>query len=258
MTVLLKPLVYILKKLDLGSAIAVRLTKITGKSKEPLHPKHFLTQKPWFTKYIENKDIVLDLGCGNGQSSIKVAKVAKRVIGVDINNVLLNIGQKTVKDLHMKNINFDKLDLEKKLKFKNRTFDKIIFLDVLEHLRKREQILKEIKRILKPQGKLFLGVPNSQTSWKKLQRSVNLCSFSDPDHKTEFSERSIKNLLKKHNFKIVSFQYGKYDTPLRGFFDVIGAISLPFYRKISNWRQEKAEIYPKEASGFEIVATNNK
>ena len=254
MKFLKKILIIALKQLDLGSAISVRLTKLTGKSKEPIHPKHFLTQTPWFTNYLEREDMVLDLGCGNGQSGIKAAKFAKKVIGVDINETLLGIAKLSATTSKIKNVKFETANLEKKLKYKKNQFDKVIFLDVLEHLKNRDQLLNEIKRVLRPQGLLFLGVPNSQTSWKKLQRSVGICSFSDPDHKIEFSEEQIIALLKKHGFSIKHFGYGYFDTPLRGLFDVIGGFSQGTYKKLFQWRRKKVQQKPTEASGFEIVA----
>ena len=254
MNFLKKILIIALKQLDLGSAISVRLTKLTGKSKEPIHPKHFLTQTPWFTKYLEREDMVLDLGCGNGQSSIKATRIVRQIIAVDIDQLLLEVGQSTAKRLKIKNVLFEIADLERNLKYPNNSFDKVIFLDVLEHLKNRDQLLNEIKRVLRPQGLLFLGVPNSQTSWKKLQRSVGICSFSDPDHKIEFSEEQIIALLKKHGFSIKHFGYGYFDTPLRGLFDVIGGFSQGTYKKLSQWRRKKVQQKPTEASGFEIVA----
>lgn len=251
MKIVKKIFVLCLKQLDLGSAAAVRLTKLTGKSKVPIHPKHFLTLIPWFTKYIEKSDIVLDLGCGNGQNSIKAARYAQKVIGVDIDESLLAIAQKSTQ---AKNIDFLKLDLEEKLPFKNSSFDKILFLDVLEHLEKRDQTLQEVKRILASSGLLFLGVPNSQTSWKRFQRSAGICSYSDPDHKLEFSENSIRLILKKHKFKILHFGYGKLDIPARGLIDIIGGFSLTLYKFVSRKREQLAQEHPREASGFEIVA----
>src|SRR3990167_7614328 len=224
MNFLKKILIIALKQLDLGSAISVRLTKLTGKSKEPIHPKHFLTQTPWFTNYLEREDMVLGLA--------KLSATTSKI----------------------KNVKFETANLEKKLKYKKNQFDKVIFLDVLEHLKNRDQLLNEIKRVLRPQGLLFLGVPNSQTSWKKLQRSVGICSFSDPDHKIEFSEEQIIALLKKHGFSIKHFGYGYFDTPLRGLFDVIGGFSQGTYKKLSQWRRKKVQQKPTEASGFEIVA----
>ena len=251
MKIIKKIFVLCLKQLDLGSALAVRLTKLTGKSKLPIHPKHFLNKNPWFTKYINKTDVVLDLGCGNGQNSIKAAKYTKRVIGVDIDKQLLAIAQRSTK---AKNISFQKLDLEQKLPFKDSSFDKAFFLDVLEHLKKRDQILKETRRILKPYGLLLLGVPNSQTSWKKFQRSAGVCSYSDPDHKIEFSKSSIRILLKKHKFEILHFGYGKFDIPARGLIDILGSVSLTIYKLVSRIREQLTQEHPQEASGFEIVA----
>lgn len=245
--------VILLKKIDLGSAIAVRLTKYTGKSKEFVHPKHFITQTPWFIKNIEKSDKVLDLGSGNGQNAIKAAKFAERVVGIEYDSDLIEIARNTAKLKKNQRIKFIKGNLEKKLPFKNNSFNKIMFLDVLEHLKKRNQILEEARRVLKSGGEMMVGVPSRHTSWKKMQRSAGICSFSDPDHQIEFSESSIKKLLTNHKFKITEFGYGKYDTPLRGFYDVIGGISTYFYKRITQWREEKSKQFPQEASGFEIV-----
>src|SRR3990167_6539778 len=107
MKVLKKVYVLFLKKLETGSAVAVRLTKLTGKSEVPIHPKHFLTQKPWYLNYVKRTDVVLDLGCGNGQGAIKTAKVAKKVIGADIDNNLLKIADNSARSLNIKNVKFE-------------------------------------------------------------------------------------------------------------------------------------------------------
>ena len=250
-----KLLVVLLKRLEIASAIAVRLTKFTGKAKQPIHPKHLVTNKLWFAKSLQKQDVVLDLGCGNGQNAHKASKFVKRVVGVDYDNFPLNIARKTAKT---KNVDFKKLNLEDKLPFTNNTYDKVIFLDVLEHLHKRSQIIKEIKRVIKKDGLLFISVPNSETSWKKLQREVGISSFSDPDHKIEYSENQIRNLLKNNNLDVISFKYGKYDTSLRPIYDLIGAFSLKLYKSILTSRQKRSNQNPQEASGFEIVAVNRK
>lgn len=250
-----KTYVRILKNMEVASSLACRLTKYTGKSSTYIHPKHFLEESPWYTKFLNKHDTVLDLGCGNGQSIIKSSRFCKNIIGVELNSGLLKIANSSIKQMGIKNVTLQKGNLERKLPFKSKQFNKVIFLDVFEHLNNRDLILREIKRILKPKQTLILGVPNSQTSWKKLQRNVGLSSFSDPDHKIEFSEKEIRELLIRYGFKIKSFKYGKFDTPLRGIYDVIGSIYLPVYKKITNWREIKAQKNPEEASGFEIVAS---
>ena len=249
-----KAYVLILKKIEIGSAIAVRLTKYTGKSKVFIHPKHFLNPNPWFTSYLQKKDLVLDLGSGNGQNAIKSSKYSKKVIGVEIDKSLIKIAQQSVYEKGIKNIKFQAGNLEEKLEFKSNSFNKVIFLDVLEHLRKRDEILKEVYRVLKPKGIIMVGVPNKTTSWKKMQRSVDVSSFSDPDHKIEFSQNDINKLLKTFKFKIIHFGYAPYDTPFRGFYDIVGSLSLSTYKKIYKWRVEKVKKDTNETSGFEIVA----
>ena len=249
-----KAYVLILKKIEIGSAIAVRLTKYTGKSKVFVHPKHFLNAKPWFTNYLQKKDLVLDLGSGNGQNAIKSSNYSKKVIGVEMDKNLIEIAQQSVYEKGIKNIKFQAGNLEEKLEFKSNSFNKVIFLDVLEHLRKRDEILKEVYRVLKPKGIIMVGVPNKTTSWKKMQRSVGISSFSDPDHKIEFSQNDVNKLLKKFKFKIIHFGYAPYDTPFRGFYDIVGSLSLSTYKKIYKWRVEKVKKDTNEASGFEIAA----
>lgn len=247
--------VMVLKKMEIASALACRLTKYSGKSKTYIHPKHLLEENPWYTKFINKNDTVLDLGCGNGQSIIKSSRFCKSIIGIEFNTEILKTADFSLKQKQIRNAALKKGNLEEALPFKSNQFDKVIFLDVLEHLNNRDLILKEIRRVLKFKKILILGVPNSQTSWKKLQRSVGLSSFSDPDHKIEFSEKEIRNILKKHGFRVISFNYGKFDTPLRSIYDIIGSLYLPAYKKISNWRQVRAQKHPEEASGFEIIAS---
>ena len=154
----------LLKKSRNLSSLSCRLTQLAGKSKYPIHPKHLIKiEKPWYLENIKADDIVLDLGCGNGQHSLKAAKRCKKVVGVDYNQRQLKIAQKSAKDKKIKNIEFLKLDLEKKLAFKKNIFDKILCLDILEHLKKRKQFLSEIKRVLKPGGIVFISVPNKNT-----------------------------------------------------------------------------------------------
>ncbi len=250
--------ILLLKKLEIGSAIAVRLTKYTGKSTVFIHPKHFLTQKPWYISSLKKGDAILDLGSGNGQSAIKASRYVKKVVGLEIDDGLIEIAKKSIKIEKLKNVNFIKADLEKNLDFKNDSFDKILFLDVLEHLASRDQILKEIKRILKPNGVLLVSIPNKDTSWKKLQKSVGINYYSDPDHKIEFGKRDIEVLLEKHGFNIQKFSYAPVDTPFRGLYDIVGAFSISIYKIISTRRSNESLKRPKDASGFEILAINTK
>lgn len=255
---ILKPLIIAIKSTDLLSAVAVRMTKITGKSKTPIHPKHFLDEKPWFIKNLKKKDIVMDIGSGNAQATLKASKYVKKIIAVDYDKTLLKLGEKAAVEKNVKNVIFIRANLENKLTFKSNSFNKVIFLDVLEHLNNRNQILNEIRRVLKKNGIIYLGVPNRQTYWKRLQETTGVCSFSDPDHKIEFTKAEIINLLEQHKFKIIKFGYSTLDIPFRGVVDIVGSISLTIYKTISDIRKKAAIRFPDQASGFQITLKNTK
>ncbi len=249
----LYPFVWLLKKSKYLSALSCRVTKLLGKSKYAIHPKHLIKcQNLWYQNEIKKNDMVLDLGCGNGQHSIKIAKECKRIIALDHNIKQLIIAKNTAKDLDIKNIEFLSYNLEKKLPFNNNYFDKILCLDILEHLNNQKNCLLEIKRILKPRGLVFFAVPNKNTSWKKLQRKMGINYFSDPDHKIEYSLPEIQQLLTKMGFKILSISGIVLDIPMSGFIDLIGGFSLDLYKKISIWKKNMVKNSMKESIGFRI------
>ena len=253
---ILKFIVLIIKKSKLISSLSLHLVKLTGKSNQKIHPKHLIFKKypPEFLKYLKPNDLVLDVGCGNGQNSLLAAGKAKQVIGFDIDKAQLKIAGVDAVRRGLKNVRFDQVSAEDKFPYQSNSFDKIIFLGVLEHLSKRENILQEIKRIMKPGGKLLLGIPNEMTGWKKLQMSVGIQHFTDPDHELEFTKLTISELLAKTGFKIYAIEPTAYDTPWAGFIDVIGGLSLNVYQKLLFWKWSMAKDHPEESISFFIVA----
>ncbi len=248
------PFIWLIKKSRILSALSMRLVKLTGKSRYAIHPKHLIKiEPPWYLAKIKAGDVVLDLGCNNGQHTLRLAGKCRRIIGLDNDKKQLAIALASARDEKISNVQFRFQDLEKKLNFNPKTFDKIIFLDVLEHIVNRRQILKEIKRILKPKGLVFLAVPNIETSWKKLQQSVGLNCYADPDHKIEYTETEIRQDLNRAGFKIVSLKPVTYDTSWVGFFDLAGGLSLSLYAFIAKVKRAKARSNPKESTGFRII-----
>lgn len=244
---MIKLIVRLLKNLEWGSALACRLTQLTGKAPVPTHPKHLVDfGQLFYLPYLKKTDRVLDLGCHAGEHSFKATPKVKQVIGIDIN--LLPHGHCP------NNVKFLVGDLEQKLPFASNQFTKVFFFAVLEHLKNRSQALREIYRVLKPQGQLFISVPNKNTAWKKLQRSVGLTGFSDPDHKLEFSRSQIISLLRHHQFSLVDIQATALDTPLSGLIDLVGGISLSLYRRLMLWKIAQGQKYPQNTVGFLIVA----
>lgn len=252
----MKLLIWLLKKSELLSALSLRLVYLTGKSKVPIHPKHIIRRESqvWYRKLLKKDMVVADIGCGSGQHMNSISKYVKKIIGLDYDDISLNIARKDAKNNSIKNAEFIKIDLEKKIPLKDKLIDLAILFDVLEHIVNRQKFLKEVFRVLKNEGVAIVVIPNNNTSWKRLQRKYGIFSYSDPDHKIEYTKKSIAKELTKARFKIKKITPVSFDTPWVGFIDLVGGISLTLYKKLSRWKQKMLKLHPEDCSGFQIVA----
>jgi len=101
-------------------------------------------------RYLRNGDIIVDAGCGNGsQYKYDLKNMAKEIIGVDTCD---DIEQNDNVTRRLKN-SIDNISLS------DESVDIIISRYVFEHIKEPEKVLKEFKRILKPDGKIIL-TPN--------------------------------------------------------------------------------------------------
>lgn len=148
----------------------------------------------------KKEDIILDAGCGEGKTALKVAKKCKKVYGIDIaKNAFTQSKSKAPK-----NVVFKKMNLEN-LKFKNNTFDKIFCIETLEHVLHPKKAIKEMKRVLKKQGILVLSYPTiDQTMIAKLNYFLGFDKPSNiSEHLTEWCYGEIKKQFKTQGFMLV-------------------------------------------------------
>lgn len=253
MNPLKKLIIIFLKKSEDLSALACRLTKITGKSKFLIHPKHLIkVGRPWYTKYINKEDLILDVGCGNGERSLEMSKIAKEVVAFDIDEKSLREAKKKQQQ-RVKNLKFLKIDANKKLPFKDNLFDLVLCQDVLEHVKDYRKTTREVIRVLKKRGLFLLTLPNKETSWKRLKKAAGQFWFSDRGHVKEWDLKEIENFPKETCLQLIKKEPVVYDTPLTGFIDLLGGISLSSYKRLVVWKRKKALRNPEESTGFSLV-----
>lgn len=244
-----------LKKSKIASALACRLVQWTGKSRWPIHPKHLVEVAPaWYLPFLQPTTRVLDVGCANGQHTLRAATHVQQIVGIDYDPALLAVARQDAARRGLTNVKFEQGDVEQPLSVPNGSFDVVLFLDVLEHLHNRDLAMREVNRVLKPGGRLLLAIPNSETSWKKRQRALGINSFSDPDHKIEYSRNEIIAECQRHGFRIERIEPIVYDIWYVGLIDLIGGFSLSLYKKLGQWKYRYAHEHPEESIGFEIVA----
>lgn len=116
-----------------------------------------------FEQYVRNKMLlklfskgekVLDLGCGDGAVGEALQKkLGVEVVGMDISKSALEIARK-------RGIKTVLGNSEDKLPFKDQTFDAVFWGDNVEHLFSPIETAREVKRILKTNGRLVISCPN--------------------------------------------------------------------------------------------------
>ena len=92
-------------------------------------------------------------------------------------------------------------DMEKDtLDHPNKSVDFITLNAVIEHIAKPEHIFKEIKRVLKDDGFVFIRTPNWQLDYKNF--------YNDPTHIKPYSPQTLENTLKLFGFDPIFLEPG--------------------------------------------------
>ena len=88
------------------------------------------------------------------------------------------------------------------LPFKPKAFDRVISLEVLEHMHSPFHILKEIHAVLKEKGTIIISIPNPYYFRRILMWIFKEKITVSKDHIYIWTTAEINNLLKIFNFKL--------------------------------------------------------
>jgi ubiquinone/menaquinone biosynthesis C-methylase UbiE len=98
-------------------------------------------------------DAVLELGCGTVKNTVWLVENAKKLIGLDFSEEMLNIAREIITD---PKVNFEKADLTKDWKVDNDFADLITVNLVLEHIEDLKHIFDQARLKLKKDGLFFI------------------------------------------------------------------------------------------------------
>jgi len=108
---------------------------------------------------------LLDIGCGNGRSAVRLTSPEITVIGIDISKKMLAKAVKRSKESGVHATRSFMVADGNKLSFKNDNFDYAITSGVLSQLPDVKQTCTEIQRVLKPGG-IYFGLENNKSMFR--------------------------------------------------------------------------------------------
>ena len=122
---------------------------------------------------------VLELGSGEGYGIFELAGNAKKYIAID------KYPSDIEPDLKKKyNIEFIQTEVPPISEINDSTIDFVVTFQVIEHIKRDRDFLKEIYRVLKPGGKLILTTPNK-----------NMSITRNPWHVREYDPKEMHDIL---------------------------------------------------------------
>lgn len=124
--------------------------------------------------------VILDFGCDEGRQAVFLKQNGYLVFGTDINGERLRTAQALFEanGFDSDDIKFIETEIDGcrikggyRIPFDDETFDIILSISVFEHIEKPEVVLKELQRIIKPGGTIFLFFPSK---WNPFEAHLKL------------------------------------------------------------------------------------
>lgn len=135
-------------------------------------------------KHVAPGSRILDAGCGTG---LNLRNLPKGSVGIDINprNVAILRARLPDHEIVLGDI--------EEMPFADASFDAVVCTEVLEHVPDPVVALREIRRVLRPEGRLLGSVPSRSLIWR-LRFLSSTCPHSEPFH-NEYTRDEVGTLL---------------------------------------------------------------
>jgi len=150
--------------------------------------------------YQPSKGMILDIGAGTGDFLSVAQNDGWKTIGVEPSDKAKGIAKE-------KGVSF----VENTSELESHSCDVISMWHVLEHVPDLDQQIKELKRLLKPNGTLIVAVPNFK-SFDAKHYGKFWAAYDVPIHFWHFSKKAIELLFQKENMSLIKVLPMKFDS----------------------------------------------
>jgi GT2 family glycosyltransferase/SAM-dependent methyltransferase/glycosyltransferase involved in cell wall biosynthesis len=141
----------------------------------------------WCRSLVSGK-VVLDIACGEGYGSAMLATHASQVIGVDISSEAVDHAARTYeKHENLKYLQGNAAAIP----LPGTSVDVVVSFETIEHHDRHEEMIREIRRVLRPEGILVMSSPNRVVYSER-------AGYHNEFHVKELDFQEFDALLRKH------------------------------------------------------------
>ena len=165
---------------------------------------------------------VLDIGCGGGILTESLYCEGAITTGIDLAPLSIEVAKKHAR-VQNYNIDYHCIGVSDQIKLYDHGFDVITCMEMLEHVDDKEAIIKEIARIIKPDGVVFLSTLNRTSASYLLgviaaEYLLHLLPKGTHDYKKFIRPSELSLLLYKYGLEIVDIAGIKYNVISKSFY----------------------------------------
>ena len=159
---------------------------------------HLFTLNSIYPTSLRGK-FIMDVGCGAGSLLNMLKNISQSQIGVEPTSLFRDKLNKQGYKVYS--------NLSEAIKEKQGTIDFAFSIQVIEHVKNPREFLEEIRKMMKPGGKLIISTPNRDDILMNLLKDKFYPFFYRSQHRWYFDEFSLKKCAEISGFKVTNCKY---------------------------------------------------
>ena len=194
-------------------------------------------------EYLDNLNgkKILDIGCGPGIMVDYMIEKNFEYHGVDISEKMIDVCNKKYSNIESVKFSIGAIEA---IKYPDNFFDIVIVMGVVEYVDKDLNAIKELARVVKPQGTVIITLPNKYSPFRIWHRII-YSRLADIKNKIflknnikekiihrEYSEKSYCDLLEQNSLSVNDVVYYNLNIILSPFEKIFPVLAVTITKKV--------------------------